>query len=284
MASSKEYFLVLTIASYIAIEFANIYLGVFNTIFLAGLIWLLLFSYSGLIALRVRKALFVPIYKKQALSVAIVGLGWAVIAVVSTFFFYLSAGNLGFDNYIAGSVELFAFTILFYWIDSVATTSRRADPLLRDSLKWSHLRIVIWVIVLGGTMINASLYFVFGPTLGGPFSFGYNIYAIEAIVRFVLTPLVGTLLIWMVYRRTKDILLRDHLKWLEVLLILLFFGTLLFELIAPLNTPRTYEQLFFANSVLYVSFFGACYCLYRGATSLAPVNRRVMNNIESATQ
>jgi len=165
------------------------------------------------------------------------------------------------------------FIVLFYWIDRSVLASRRSDPLLRDTLHWSKLRLVLWAGVIITTVIpfvilgyvvatsnNALFAQMNNGTLGGPaiidliFGFMQNFPIIIPIVGLVYFPIISIRSKW-------DRNLRRHFIWFvpaSLCLLLLFFG---------FSLPQPIGQFY---SPFIVVVMG--YSLYRSAKALVPLN------------
>ncbi len=199
--------------------------------------------YAAYWALNIRHALAVKVYRRQALGIGLVAISFAILdfeQVLSS----VIIPSLGGNGFIFFGTVFLVSLILFYWIDSSMISARRSDPLLRDSLHWSKLRILLWILIVAWYLIDVIL-LTLNPTpsvlLLGP---------------VILVPLSGALSLSVVSRRSKDIAFRRHLKWFAVFTVLLFF-------IIPLG----------ANIASYALIFPAGYSLYRSARSLAPLNK-----------
>ena len=141
--------------------------------------------------------------------------------------------------------------------------ARRSDPLLRDTLLWSKIRIPLWAIVLftlglimavvGYAAITNNTDVLNGindGTYGNAFfNFDFN-YLINL-------PFIGVVLIAAAaYRAKWDATLRRHFLWLA-------FGLALYFILFNFNIPGTFAIL----------FLGVGFALYMAAHSLAPVGR-----------
>jgi hypothetical protein len=221
-----------------------------------------IFCYAAYWAFSVRHALKVRLYRKQAFGVGVIVLAlWSTVGIYGALQGLLS---LQLFSALSTLTWYFLFLTLFYWIDSSVLASRRSDPLLRDTLYWSKLRIPLWTVeffaigvtfsvlsyaeITGniallnqlavGTFDNAILNFVYGLPV-------------------VLGLVCGIVFLSAVAVRAKwDRTLRKHFGWFALFL-LLAFGSIGNEpfLIGP------------------ISFLLAGFALYRSAKSLVPLNR-----------
>ena len=209
-------------------------------------IGVLILLYAAYWALNIRHALAVNVYRKQALGIGLVAISCAILGFGQV----LPIVNISFlEGFGPGFLVLL---VLFYWIDASMISARRSDPLLRDSLHWSKLRIVLWILIVALMLIGVILLIPKGTPSGlllGPLF-------LVALGLLILVPLSGALSLSVALRRSKDIAFRRHLKWFAVFAVLFFF-------VFPLG----------ANIASYALIFAAGYSLYRSARSLAPLNK-----------
>jgi hypothetical protein len=214
----------------------------------------LAYFYVGYWALEIRKSLAVRMYRNQALSILFV-------ALAAAYWFF---GFTNSDLLIVPSppgwgtvTTIFLLSSSFlYWIDTSTLTTRRADPLLRNTLHWSQVRYAVWG--LNFASFAASLFlFLTVPN--------YDIYSNELIIiPFLIATISGLILLPIAARRSKNVTLRSHLRWFG-----LFFVPLIFSFplgVLPLPGLATVTVLT-ADSLL------GAYCLYRSVRSLVPLNR-----------
>ena len=131
-----------------------------------------LFIYAAFWALTIRKGLGGWIYRNQALGISLVSLAYLVELVGNFLTITILANNqFLFD---VGFLLRFDFIAImtFYWIDSSMRTVHDIDPLSRDTLYWSKLRYVLWVLNIfgvGTAFVLAAVdyqYFVHPPAPG----------------------------------------------------------------------------------------------------------------------
>ncbi len=136
--------------------------------------------------------------------------------------------------------------------------ARHSDPLNRNTFHWKKVRIIIRVftfLTTAGSLFSVIyLRINFFPSPGG------------AGGAFVSGPfgwvLLGFFALLLSYRRSGDFILRNHLKWFGLFLFLLFLIDTVLS--APLASFRLGDEVLLAIDA---------YFLYRGAKSLAPVNK-----------
>ncbi len=102
-----------------------------------------IYSYAAYWAFSIRHALAVRLYRRQAF-----GIGFVVLAIYSTlavFGLIPSTAPLQLSAGVSNSSFYFLFFVMFYWLDVSILAAHRSDPLLRDTLHWSKLRIPLWI-------------------------------------------------------------------------------------------------------------------------------------------
>ena len=228
----------------------------------APIIILVEYAYAAFWALNIRRALAVRLYRNQALGIALVAVSLA------------SAVFIGLE--IPAPDGLFvvpifsAFLVMFYWIDTSILAARRSDPLLRDTLHWSQLRILVWALNIGPIIIFSVVFLYFFLLNVTPQSVLDPSFALIGSI-IVYTPLLATSISGAIFlpisaHRSKNMSLSKHLKWFGIFMVVLALG---FTIVAPLiaNDPLLSTVGF------SVAVFIGGYCLYRSARSLAPLNR-----------
>ena len=163
-----------------------------------------------------------------------------------------------------------AFAILFYWIDASAGAARRSDPLLRDTLHWTKVRLWLWTLnaAIIALYISVALYYQavgFNPKTAPPVLV-LIVYTLAIIVTVFVPLISGALLLAIGALRSGDTALRGHLQWFGVFA--------LFMLIATLASTESYPEHHSGIGLLtYAGLFVGGYFLYRSARSLVPLNR-----------
>lgn len=103
----------------------------------------LIYGYAAYWAFSIWHALAVPLYRRQAL-----GIGFVILSIFGVF--TVIAGttrvlSLRIFTPLATFSFYLLFAVLFYWIDASILASRRSDPLVRDTLHWTKVRIPLWI-------------------------------------------------------------------------------------------------------------------------------------------
>jgi hypothetical protein len=212
-------------------------------ILLDGLV-VFVFAYPVFWALNIRRFLAVRLYKSQALGLALICVAF-------------SLGS--FDP--TGAIYGLFLLLVFYWIDLSFRAARRSDPLLRDSIRWSRLRLVLWPVNL--LQIPLSIYTVLAV-------FGYLPSAATLgntieIAPFFATAASGVALAAVVALRTADGALRGQLIWFGVFVFVQFA----IIIVAQVNSVN--------GAVYFVGFEFAAFALYKSARSLVPLNRILLD-------
>lgn len=231
----------------------------FLTTTLSGLV----FVYGAYWAFSIRKALAVRVYRNQALGIGLIALSFAIFSLeadVISGVFNIVSGPILIGTYIP---VLFASAIFtFYWIDSSVKAARRTDPLFRDTLHWSDVRVACWALMIVGLAVFLFVY-------------GLNIYqTIPALSdAWITIPLVtglsGVIVLPFSVLRSRDKTFRSHLKWFGIFV--------LFELVLTLSSilvdllPLALVQMSYLIPT-FALLLGEGYALYKSARSLAPLN------------
>lgn len=231
-----------------------------------------IFSYAEYWALSIRHALAVPLYRRQAFGIAVIVLSlWftiGVFVVVPTT--WPLAAYIVLTNY----SFYFLFIVLFYWIDASILASRRSDPLLRDTLYWSRIRIPFWIanIIIWAIPLCVIGYaaVVGDVSLMNELNSGtYPNTPVYQVLRIIYNLPILVLLCGIIYlpaiaiRAKYDRSLRRHFLWFAptaIGLLLLFFGIL--------GSVGTLGHLLSALVFVLVG-----YSLYRSAKALVPLNK-----------
>ncbi len=220
-----------------------------------------LYVYAAYWAFDTRRALAVRVYRNQALSTGI-------LTLVLWFSFYAFVTFSNSSNLqLADGVTAIAFSSVllafFYFTDVTMRAARRSDPLLRDTLYWSKLRIPLWIIVgfSFGAILGITFYAIATNDLN--LLTGINTGAFENFLLnlvfnyFTYIPFVGIIFLPAVAIRAKwDRGLRLYFLWVALVILTYFINT-------EFNIPGTFILLFLAGG----------YFLYRASRSLAPISQ-----------
>ena len=221
---------------------------------LARVAWLLVTAavlfYASYWALIIRRALAVQSYRNQALGVALI----ALFQGVTTIGFAGTEGASGRTplDLLALGANTILFLFVFYWIDASVLAAKRSDPLLRDTLHWRSLRLVLWPLIISFA----------AAAVVSNFSLPFNI---------ILTLVAGAASLPVAARRSRDPTMRRHLIWfgLYAAFLLAFFFNLGGLLNVSIGSPASFVFLGIGS----LMYFAASYCLYRSAVSLAPLRQ-----------
>ncbi len=241
--------------------------------------WILLYLFGTYWSLSIRRALAVRLYRSQALGIGLIAASILLLVFSEIIIAAISrpGGSGPFGEPLELPFSYFAILVIFYWIDASLRAGRRSDPLLRDTLRWTQLRIVVWT----GIILSIAFTSFFVPYLivetGLPVDVAPNLPPIVNFVSetpFYLPIILGSILLPLVALRSRDQTLRRHLEWF-FLFLLLILATFLIFLALLIPVPSSLEA--FLNTVVN---FGAAltfniggYFLYRSARALAPLNR-----------
>lgn len=202
-------------------------------------------------ALDIRRVFAVDLYRSQALGMGLASLAVAITQSGVTVFSYLGGA---LSSVLQIAFPYFAVMAVFYWTDASMRTGRRTDPLLRDTLHWRKLRLILIPVLV----ILFALGFVFSsnPT----FSYLFPVPVIVSLLTSaIVLPVMGS--------RSRYEPFRKQLRWfgffaLSIVVVTVGIGGILIG--SPLLLSLLVEDL-------GVVIGG--YCLFRSARSLAPLNR-----------
>jgi hypothetical protein len=167
--------------------------------------------------------------------------------------------------------------LILAWIDSTVRIDRRSDPLLRDALGWSRLRIGVWIM----TVLFVVLPYIFlrGEIAG---TVPAVLQTFASIAPYLPALIAGAPALLISARRSKNSVRRENVKWLGLfaLFVLLSIFAVVFASIGVTAIPPGFFYFLAFKGIYilaYVAFeflvIVAAYCLYRCAKSLAPLNR-----------
>jgi len=218
-------------------------------------------TYDAYWSLGLRRALRVRAYSRQAL---IVGL-FSVYGSVLFFLFYVTYFLVpNMLNSPLGTLQEALYAVLppiaFAWIDTSIRVGRRTDPLLRDPLQWSRVRLVLWPLLL----LSLLGFFPLRSGLNG-----------TAVFSFVILG-ISVLPILMAAKWSGDRYYRRSLEWFGFALVALVVQNIGFNTLMPgLGTGLVYSSsgfvwTIFANLVFVPVLF---YGIYMCARALVPLNK-----------
>lgn len=221
-----------------------------------GAVVTVLYLYGALWSSRIREALTSPLFKDRAKWIEIIAIFFAILVSSNLLIRFLAATNfyLGFLEFCIINA---AGIVTFAWVDTTVRFARRSDPLNRNTLKWKQLRLFIWFFTFveaAGSLASVAIFqinFFNSSSSGGAFitgSFGWVFFGFIALA-------LG-------YRRTKDVTLKEHLKWFGLFLLVLFIVDTILS--AQLLEFRIAQEILLGVDA---------YFLYRCVKSLAPYSR-----------
>jgi hypothetical protein len=225
-------------------------------LFALGAVVVAMYSYGAVWAFRIRRALMSPLFRERARWVGVVGLFFAIL-VASNLLIRAFAVNNFYLSFLEYCITNAAGLVTFAWIDTTIKMARRSDPLNRNTLKWKQLRYVIWTftfITTAGSLFSVAymrLNFFSSAGASGDFVTGAFGWVLFGFIALVLS-----------YRRSRDPILKEHLKW---------FGLFLFVLFV-VDTVLSKDILGFIIADEALLALDA-YFLYRGVKSLAPFSK-----------
>jgi hypothetical protein len=234
-----------------------------------------IFSYAIYTAFGIRRTFSVKLYRRQALGLGLIALIELIFSLNNVILSYLPPNkpsdflyaNVGLSGLVF--MTLF-YPVLFYWIDYSVLSSRKSDPLLRDTLSWQRVRAILRPLIYGaGVFVIAFLIYlaIIGvvPLIAanlGAAPPGSIYVSVPSAILFLGVPPLGIILLPISAWRTKDPLLKKQLYW---------FGLFAVFYLASAALYSHFSNPFIALLTYYPTFFIIGYCLYRSAKSLVPL-------------
>jgi hypothetical protein len=243
-------------------------------------VFLLLLGYAAYRALQIRGALAIGLYRRQALWTSAVAIFLEFILFLDYLYFFFIPYNTVAD-FVVSFLQGMSILAIFAWIDTSTLIARRSDPLLRDSIHWSRLRKPFWVLlpVDYAIALLISISFVLS---GGSLAAPSPPAELLLLTVFLIIPFVlGAILLPLSSMRSGDFVLKRHLRWFGLLVVLvLMFGLLYGSVLASgggigfLDLSKVLLGQAYLNFTQYGILVIAGIVLVKTAGSLAPVNRR----------
>ena len=218
-------------------------------------------GYAASWSLRLRRALRVSVYSRQALVVGLFAIYGTFLYTLFYVVYFLFPDLL---NSSAGTLQealyVLLWPILFAWLDNSNRVGRRTDPLLRDSLRWSKVRLVLWPLLILSLL---SIY----PLRTGVSETGlFSLVIIEVSVVPVL----------FAAKRSGDPYYRKSLEWFGFAVAVVVVESIGFNtLMLGLGTGIVYSDSGFVWSIIanFAIVPALFYGIYKCARSLVPLNR-----------
>lgn len=241
---------------------------------------LVLFAISTYRAFSIRKSLSIGLYRRQALWAGILcGISVVSYTMITLFGYSILKANTPVDFVVSFFQDLLILG-MFAWIDATALVSRRADPLLRDPIRWTKIRRPVWAVVIG-SLVAVYYFTITGVLSGGSLALAPSPAVLVALLVVLLVPFAsGAILIPLSASRSGDVILRRHLRWLGLLVIAILAVALLFGVELAMGAATGFVDLLLvviqnstSNLALVVIILATSYSAYRCVQSLAPINR-----------
>jgi hypothetical protein len=217
-------------------------------------------SYAAYWAFSIRRSLVGRVYRNHALW-----LGTLCALVVAQ---GLSSNSINPILNIVNEIGIFIiFPVLFAFIDTTVRVARRSDPLLRSILRWEKFRVVVGadLVALEALIIASAANQAFAYS-----DLGNLLWYILVFFPFI----VGGSALLIGAKRSGDTILRGSLKWLGVVLVLVFVNMLVSLVVSSIPSVSQFDSIY-SYPALPGAAIGivSAYALYRSAHSLAPINR-----------
>jgi len=229
--------------------------------YLIFLIFAAVYGYVAYTAIAISRTLSNRVYRYQALGLAVFTLLIVEIALTSVIGTVVpNIVNVSIPD-IVNAIQLIGiwFAILigfFYYVDVSIRAARLTDPLFRDTLHWTKIRVAFWVYDIG-----AAIVFPLAAAFG---SYNYGNGGIpatlQAEVPLLLIIFSGVVVLPIAIRRSKDRALKRQLTWFAVSLALFIIVN---EGVGSIPNSLPVEGIFIGLAIAYP--------LYRSATSLVPL-------------
>jgi hypothetical protein len=224
------------------------------------------YGYVSYASLAIRGTIAGGVYRKQALGLALVAIFYATNSVTS---FYNSPQAFDIYSQIGFLIDFLSFPIaflmIFYWVDTSVSAARLTDPLLRDTLRWSRVRFLIWTINISAVVISLSYAAYLVLAAGGfPTNPPLSLLAIYLTPAYVSVA-SGAAVLLVAVRRTADRTLRRHLEWFG------FYLVFIFVLGGLIGNGLGIYSAEWSNLVGGAANAAAAFFLYRSARSLIPL-------------
>jgi len=199
------------------------------------------------------------------LGLAAVSIGFGAVELDQLLAFNVRLPQLGENIFIP--LVWVPFLSILYWGDASILAARLSDPLLRDTLRWRKVRLAVWAVTLVDVIFLSGASLIPGLLSPQPSSFTVLAFFVFFLPLW-LPGICGGVFLPLAARRSGDVRLRRHLEWFGISAA--FFLGIAFG--APL-TGGEGGTSYLQTLVLLIGFSGGGYALYRGAKSLAPLNR-----------
>ncbi len=220
--------------------------------------------YGGYWAFAIRHALFVKAYRSQALWIGfftlyLIRFGSAVDALLAS----LNSPIADFANEL---YYIFLAVLLFRLIDVDVGLARRSDPLLRETLHWRRLRLIVWGIMTFSivSLILLSIAAIFGYSVSPS-----TVIPLQASV-YISFLVSGMSALFLGGRRSRDEVFRRSLKWFGLFFLALLANVMVYFVTSSGLVSVSQDVLVAASGYLFAP---AAYCLYRSAKSLVPLDK-----------
>jgi len=231
---------------------------------LAVLAMALVYGYVAYSAVSIGHTLSDRLYRRQAEGMAAITI---IIAALTVGILLVPTSTSGLIFIAAFSLFYATFIGFYYWIDASIRAARLTDPLVRDTLHWSKLRVGFWAYDIGAYIV----FFIVGLLS----NVTYTTSGSGPILIFILMPLfimifAGVIVLPIAAHRSKDKVLKRHLDWFGVYVIVIMSFVFIWS--GFVNATNLETTL--------VTVAGG-YLLYRSAKSLVPLYRFKAETIAS---
>ena len=238
--------------------------------------------YAAYWSFLIRRKMMTGLYRRQTFIVGLISL-YGVVSIILFYaaYFFVTGLPTAFKPVLDGVQDLLyasIFTIGLAWADSSIRVGRRLDPLLRDSFRWSRVRLVLWPLML---LSNAAF------LIGSGLTQSFDLLAIAGLVLELALLGISVAVVFRAAGRAAERNYRRSLEWFVAFLVsFIVYNAGFIPLILVLSvrnlfayTPVDFVWGFVANLVIVPMLF---YCMYRCSRSLVPLAK--VSLIESSLQ
>ena len=221
------------------------------------------FLYTTYWAFTIRRVIPIPLFRRQALWVGVVGAYFAGIVSFTQLYGVYNTTN-ALINFIGSFLFFIGFIVIVAWVDVTIRIARKTDPLRRDTFHWMRLRTFVWAILL---LVQVFVFSLALPLVAQNQS-PSGLVLLPSLLAIIAVAVTTGPALLLSGSRSKDKTLRTHLKWFGLFVVSLF-STVIAGFSFYLTQVEIPPALGFV--VGFTPFVLAAYCLYRSARSLVPI-------------
>jgi hypothetical protein len=237
--------------------------------YLVVVVFAVIYGYVAYAAIAISRTLSNGVYRNQALGLAVIALvmisfaTWLILGPPSVGIRFHGPPSTGL-YYVAsflGSWEAL-FIGSYYYVDASIMAARPTDPLFRDTLHWSRMRVAFWVYDIA----VAVVFTITGAV--GSYEYGSGSPLVDGLISLPLLIVLfsGAVVLPIAAKRSKDKVLKKQLNWFVVYVIAAFVPSLFVGSSLQSNIQS-------ATLGLVIVWWAFGYFLYKSTISLVPLYR-----------